>query len=136
MVLDPSKPRGRLTVARYWIQYFPSIALIIGGLTALAAWALARRLGGAAGVRRRAVAAVVALAVVGYPVVVGVNYLMTYPAFAPNGGAALEQLRDELRGTGFDAPTVWTDWETKRLLPAYQRGFFGGDKVWTGPGRA
>ena len=78
----------------------------------------------------------VALAVVVYPVVVGANYLLTYPAFAPNGGDALEKLRDELGATGFDAPTVWTDWETKRLLPPYQRGFFGGDKVWTGPGRS
>lgn len=134
--LDPSKPRGRLTVARYWIQYFPSVALIIGGLTALAAWAVARRLGGADGVRRRAIAAVAALAVVVYPVAVGANYLLTYPAFAPNGGDALEKLRDELGATGLDAPTVWTDWETKRLLPPYQRGFFGGDKVWTGPGRS
>jgi len=134
--LDPSQPRGRLTVARYWIQYFPSIALVIGGLTAMAAWALARRFGGAAGARRRAVAAVAGLAVVAYPVVVGLNFLTTYPAFAPNGGAALEQLRDELKGTGFNAPTVWTDWETKRLLPPYQRDFFGGDKVWNGRARS
>ena len=133
---DPSKPRGRLTVARYWIQYFPSIALVIGGLTAMAAWALARRFGGADGIRRRAIAGVAALAVVAYPVVVSVEYLTTYPAFAPNGGDAMERLRDELRGKDFEAPTVWTDWETRRLLPPYQRDFFGGDKVWDGPGRS
>lgn len=134
--LDPSKPRGRLTVARYWIQYFPSIALVIGGLTAMAAWALARRLGGTAAIRRRAIAGLAALAVVAYPVTVGVEYLTTYPAFAPNGGDALERLRDELRGKDFEAPTVWTDWETKRILPPYQRDYFGGDKVWEGPGRS
>ena len=133
---DPSQPRGRLTVARYWIQYFPSIALVIGGLTAMVAWALARRLGAGDGIRRRAVAGGVALAVVAYPVVVSVQYLTTYPAFAPNGGDALERLRDELRGKDFEAPAVWTDWETRRLLPPYQRDFFGGDKVWDGPSRS
>lgn len=134
--LDPAKPRGRLTVARYWIQYFPSISLIIGGLTALAAWALARRLAGRVRIRARAVAAVAALAVVTYPVVVGVQYLMTYPAFAPNGGDALENLREDLAGRGFAAPAIWSDWDTRRLIAPYQRNFFGGDKVWTGPARS
>ena len=27
--------------------------------------------------------------------------------------------------------TLWTDWETKRLVPIYQRGIFGGDPMWT-----
>ena len=48
--LDRASRAAGLTVARYWIQYFPSVALIVGGLTALAAWAVARRLGGADGV--------------------------------------------------------------------------------------
>jgi hypothetical protein len=134
--LDPAKPRGRLTVARYWIQYFPSVALIIGGLTAMAAWALARRLGGTAVIRRRAIAGLAALAVVAYPVTVSVEYLLTYPAFAPNGGDAMERLRDELRGKDFRAPTLWTDWETKRMVPPYQRDFFGGEKVWNGQARS
>ena len=42
-VLLPDRPFGTLTVLRYWIQYLPSIALVIGGLTGLAvAWLVQR----------------------------------------------------------------------------------------------
>jgi hypothetical protein len=129
--LDPSKPRGKLDVARYWIQYFPSVALVIGGLTALAvAWAVRRYSLSDAGRRGLAVAA--ALGVLAYPVSTGISYLATFPAFPPSGGAALEDLRDHLRGTGTPDQGVWSDWHTKRILPAYQRDPLGGSRVWLG----
>ncbi|OLP72345.1 hypothetical protein BJM39_10465 [Salmonella enterica subsp. enterica serovar Javiana] len=66
------------------------------------------------------------------PVAYCVDYARTQPAFAPNGSDALEDLRDHLRGQAIHPKRVWTDWETARILPAYQRDFWGGDKVWSG----
>ena len=131
-VLLPERPFGTLTVGRYWIQYFPSIAITIGGLTALtAAWVAAR-----VGRRSRrgatwAAAAVVALACV-VPVWGAARYLPSAPALAPNGGDALEELRAHLGGLDYETDRVWSDWQTVRILPAYQRGVFGGAQVWSG----
>ena len=134
-VLLPDRPFGTLTVLRYWIQYLPSIALVIGGLTGLAvAWLVQRwRATGWAAV---AVASAVAVAVCAVPAWQVATYSTTTEAFAPNGGDALEDLREHLGSIGFSTDEVWTDWETKRILPAYQRDAFGGKKVWTGTPRS
>lgn len=138
--LQPSKPRGRIDVARYWIQYFPGIALVVGGLVALVAWWLVGRLARTTEARPvgtsrtlRAglvVPAVVAVLVLATPVTIAVRYVSSYPAFAPNGGLAMEDLRDHLYGKHL-AGRIWTDFHTERLIPVYQRDFFGREKVWT-----
>jgi hypothetical protein len=137
-LLDPSRPRARIDVERYWIPFFPASALAVGGLVAVLAGWVAGWLATHGPLRQKSVAwravpaAALAVLVCWGPVAYGAGYATSSPAFAPNGGAALEDLRDHLRGRSFAAPRVWTDWETARILPAYQRDFFGGDKVWSG----
>lgn len=132
--LTPDSPKGTLTTPRYWIQYFPMMYLVIGGLTALAAGYLAKRLGSgrdsSAGRRGTVLVAGLAALVVTGPLVSGIGFAQSHPSFAPNGGNALQQLRDHVRGQ--DLGQVWTDWETKRILTAYQHDFFGGRRVWDG----
>ncbi len=135
-VLIPQHPFGTLVNPRYWIQYFPFIALVIGGLVSVvSAWILGRA-GSASQPARRAVVAGVAAVACLTPVWLAVRYVPDVPSFAVNGGDAMEELRAHLDGTGFSVDEVWTDWETKRLLPAYQRPPLGGAKVWTGTGRS
>lgn len=133
-LIDPWQPRARIDVERYWIPFFPPAALAVGGLVAvLAGWLVAKTPLQRSGAAWRAIPSVALGALVCWgPVAFVTDYATTSPAFAPNGAAALEELRDHLRGKDAKAPRVWTDWETKRILPAYQRDFFGGDKVWSG----
>ena len=135
-VLLPQHPFGTLIVSRYWIQYFPFIALVIGGLVSVvSAWILGRA-GSASVAARRAVVGGVAVVACLTPVWLAARYVPDVPAFAVNGGDAMEELRAHLDGKGFSVDEVWTDWETKRLLPAYQRPPLGGAKVWTGTARS
>lgn len=133
-LLDPSHPRARIDVERYWIPFFPASALAVGGLVAVVAgWLVARTPLRRAGAAWRWVpAAALAVLVCWGPVTYGVEFATRHPAFAPNGGDALEDLRDHLRDRAVHPERVWTDWETARILPAYQRDFWGGDKVWSG----
>ena len=62
----PNRPFGDLYNIRYWIQYVPSLALVIGGLTGLLVAHLRRRMGA-----RRPVAAVLVAVVTGLAVVRG-----------------------------------------------------------------
>jgi hypothetical protein len=132
--LDPSSPKGKLDIVRYWIQYVPPMALAAGGVVALAgAWLIRRlRLPDRPRLLRSLPAVVLAGLVCAGPAAFAAQYATNHVAFAPNGGDALEDLRDHLRGQDFAPERVWTDWETKRILPAYQRDFFGGEKVWSG----
>jgi hypothetical protein len=134
-VLFPDRPLGTLINPRYWIQYLPLVALVLGGLVAVVSRWVVRR-GGITSTRRQAavgflVAAVVCLV----PAWNSVRYVAASPQFAPNGGNALEELRSHLAGTGFAVDEVWTDPHTKRIVPAYQRPVLGGAKVWTGTPR-
>ena len=63
-VLVPSRPLGTLINPRYWIQYFPFIALVIGGLVAVVAGWVARRVQARGDDPRRASRAGVATALV------------------------------------------------------------------------
>jgi hypothetical protein len=134
--LDPAHPRGRLDIARYWIPFVPPASLVVAGMVALAASWLVRRLADGEGGRwpsqvvRTGTAALLAVAVCAVPVAQGVRYATSSTAFAPNGGDALEELRTYLDSRDFEGRRIWTDWETARILPAYQREPFGGDKVW------
>ena len=135
-VLLPQRPFGSLGNSRYWIQYFPAIALVVGGLTALAIrWLVSKQGTTGAGWRRSAVTLVVAGAICAVPVWQAQQFLTNTQAFAPNGGDALDELRDFAADSGFTAETLWTDSRTRRLLPTVQKPVFGGEKVWTAKGR-
>ena len=131
-VIFPDRVFGDLFNIRYWIQYVPSIALVVGGLTALAAGWVARRVGATSRGAGAAVAAVAAVVVLAVPAYESVRTVPTIEAFAANGGDGLEQLRDHLGAEGYATGTVWTDVRTVRLLPIFQRPFLGGEKTWTG----
>lgn len=133
--LDPAHPAGSLDVQRYWIPFFPAISLVVAGIVVIVGRQVGQRIQKAAPQERRVrvlPTLVLAVLVSLGPVVFAVQYATTYVGFAPNGGAALEDLRNHLRGSGPTTGTVWTDWVTARILPIYQRDFFGGNKVWTG----
>ncbi len=131
-VLFPARPFGDIFNTRYWIQYIPMLALIIGGLTGLLTAWLSRSLGVTSKAASFGLAAAVGLTVCAVPVWTTARWVPTVEAFAPNGGDALEDLRTHLDAIDFSANELWTDWETRRLVPVYQRGFFGGERVWTG----
>jgi hypothetical protein len=61
-----------------------------------------------------------------------VRTVPTIESFAINGGDALEEVRAYAEANDFQDVHVWTDVRTVRLLPIFQRPFFGGDDVWTG----
>ncbi|SDP28992.1 Dolichyl-phosphate-mannose-protein mannosyltransferase [Pedococcus dokdonensis] len=139
--LDPAHPRGRLDIARYWIPFVPAESLVVAGMAALAVAWVVRRLASSRVPRGvvQVLPALVAVAVLAVPVTEVARYATVgepSTAFAVNGGDALEELRDHLDAQDFSTTTVWTDWETVRILPAYQREFFGGDKVWNGRGKS
>ena len=120
----PAHPAGRLDVQRYWVQFVPYMALAAAGVLAT----VARRLP----VPWRAVAAGLA----GLVLVAGTG-TATFDAnttnrlILGNGGSALSEVRDVLAAEPESDADVWTDWRTVRLLPVYQRGPFGGDRLWT-----
>lgn len=131
-VLFPDRPFGTLINPRYWIQYFPFIALVIGGLVSVVSgWILSRRGATSRGSRAVVTGLVATLACI-VPVWHAAQYVPKVPAFAINGGDGMQDLRTFLDGKDFEVDQVWTDWQTKRLLPAYQRPVFGGEKVWNG----
>lgn len=125
----PQHPAGRLDVQRYWVQFVPYVALAAAGVIAT----LARRLPSP----WRAVAAGAA----GLALVLGAGTATAAaagrsPLLAVNGGAALSEIRDVLADQPDSDATLWSDWHTVRLLPAYQRGPVGGEKVWSFPPRS
>lgn len=131
-VLLPDRPFGTLINPRYWIQYFPFIALVIGGLVSVfSGWVLGRAGGSSRGLRVVVVGGVAAAACL-IPVWHAARYVPNVPSFAVNGGNGMQELRAFLDGKDFEVDQVWTDWQTKRLLPAYQRPVLGGEKVWNG----
>ncbi|WP_082590072.1 glycosyltransferase family 39 protein [Phycicoccus sp. Soil748] len=136
--LDPAHPRGLLHVERYWIPFVPAMALASAGLVAVTVQWVARHsplrrasriLGAALGT---ALAAVLCFG----PVAFAVQYASANPAFAPAGGAALEELRSELDRRDFQGGRIFSDWETVRIFEAYQRPFFGGAKEYPGEARS
>ena len=134
-VLLPDRPLGTLNNPRYWIQYFPLIALVLAGLVSVVSrWVVARSaITSVAG--QAAVGLLVAVVVCFVPAWHTVRYTTGTSAFAPNGGGALEELRRHLADSGFAVDEVWTDRHTARLVPVYQRPVLGGDKLWTGTAR-
>lgn len=117
-VLDPGHPSVRLDVARYWLSFLAPLMLTAVGVAVI----VVRRARGKGKLVSGGVAALLGLGVL----VPAASYLGSYPGFAPNGGDAMVQLRDELARTGVDpSARVWADWGTQRVLPTYQNSPFG-----------
>ena len=106
----PDRPLGTLNNPRYWIQYFPFIALVLAGLvSAVARWVVARRAitslarsGGRRGARRGRR--------VRRP---GVAHRALHDGdlrVRPERWRRIEELRSHLGGSGFAVDEVWTDW--------------------------
>ncbi len=129
-MLLPSRPAGRLDIERYWIQFFPAVSLCIAGvLVVTVAWL--GRLVGAGPALRTTMAALVGVLVAVGPTSALVPYVRDSPTFAPSGATALQEVRGYLAGHQSADATVWSDWETNRLLLLYRRGPFGGPERWT-----
>ncbi len=122
--LTPATPSVRLDIARYWLSFLVPLLLVAAGTCVLAV----RR---SAGIWRPLTLAGTGLLVVSV-LVASVRFATTYPAFAPNGGDALSELRRHLAATGGPAARVWADWGTQRVLPTYQTSTFG-EPLWSAP---
>ncbi len=131
-VLSPTLILGDLYNTRYWIQYVPFIALAIGGLAGLLARWVAGRVGATGLPARAGIAAVAGAVAVAVPVLDAVRTVPTMEAYAHNGGDAMSVLGRHLGAEGYRTNTVWTDVRTVRMLPIYQRPFWGGARDWTG----
>ncbi|MEW1955071.1 glycosyltransferase family 39 protein [Terrabacter sp. NPDC080008] len=129
----PSHPAGRLDVERYWIQFVPWIALAVSGALAVLVRSVLVRAVPAAGrprAQQLAVAAV-ALLVAVLPAVSVARAASAAPTLATNGGTPLAGVSAELSRLRLpEQATVYTDWQTARVLPIYQRPWFGGSKRW------
>jgi 4-amino-4-deoxy-L-arabinose transferase-like glycosyltransferase len=136
--LDPAHPRGLLHVERYWIPFVPAMALATAGLVAVTVQWVARHspLRRASGAVTAALGTALAVVLCAGPVAFAAQYAASNPAFAPSGGAALEELRSELDRRDFQGGRIFTDWETVRIFEAYQRPFFGGGKEFPGQARS
>jgi hypothetical protein len=130
-LLDPSRPRLRVFIDRYWFPVFP--AIFLGGVAV--AW-----LAGNAAVRcvpamrHRAAGSVVAsiavVAVTVPPLVIAVGDSLANPRYRINGAHQLEDFRGWLAAQP-DVRVIWTDRRTARVLPLFTTNAFGGT-VWDG----
>lgn len=131
-IIDPSRPKLRLQLIRYWFPIFP--AFVLGGLGAL--WligVLARDQIRARFGARPAMA--VTAAVVPFVLVLGVTATSAVTAATgwwgklgtPAGGARdLATFRSWMSHHDQTGRWLWTDDHTARILPVYQYGSFGG----------
>ncbi len=124
----PNHPAGRLDVQRYWIQFVPWIALAVAGCLHLLVSAV---LPAARARSRQLTLGVVAALVAVGPIVSLAGAAAAAPTLAPNGGAPMAGISAELASLKppKDA-SVFTDWQSARVLPVYQRPWFGGAKQW------
>ena len=129
----PEHPAGRLDVQRYWIQFVPWISLSVAGL----AHVVVGRIFASRGAWVTRTAHVVAgAALVAGPALVVSTAAFESAGLAPNGGAPLKEVSAALAQLPTAGAHVYTDWETMRVLPIYQRPFFGGEPAWTAPVRS
>ncbi|MFD0690766.1 hypothetical protein [Actinomadura fibrosa] len=125
-VLDPSAPKLRLQLIRYWFPIFP--AFVLGGLgflwlaAAYGAGRLPERLRG----RVRVLPAVLVLAVAVVISGVAARSWWAPPATRAGGGTQMESLRTWLHGHGGSGTRIWADSRTGKVLRVYRQGFWGG----------
>ena len=131
-ILDPSRPRLRLQLIRYWFPIFP--AFVIGGLGAIwvAASALSAWAGSRTGRGRRAIVLLVpATAVLLTALLTATTAARGWRANPMTRVTQPASLRSWLAQHGTDATVVWADQRTDGLLRIYQDGPFGG-RAWHG----
>ncbi|TQN48647.1 dolichyl-phosphate-mannose-protein mannosyltransferase [Humibacillus xanthopallidus] len=124
----PSHPAGRLDVQRYWIQFVPWIALAVAGaLHVLVRGAMSH----AQPPRPQLVHAFASVLLVAAPLLALVPAVSSSSLVAPNGGTPMAGISAELarRAPSKDV-SVFTDWQSARILPVYQRPAFGGPQQW------
>ncbi|TQM63879.1 glycosyltransferase family 39 protein [Humibacillus xanthopallidus] len=124
----PSHPAGRLDVQRYWIQFVPWIALAVAGALHVLVRGAMRR---ADPPRPQLAHALAAALLVAVPLMALVPAVSSSPLVAPNGGTPMAGISAELaRISPSKDVSVFTDWQSARILPIYQRPAFGGEKLW------
>jgi hypothetical protein len=138
-VLDPSAPKLRLFIMRYWFPTFP--AFVLGGCAA--AWLVTRWVASRAA-RRWLVAARVRPDLVAGAVVLLLAAL-TLQAAAPSWGynrgyhvvstKPLSEFREWLADHRDEVRVLWSDGRTVRLVPIYAHDRFG-QPVWSGQVRS
>ena len=131
----PDHPSGVIYLQRYWIPFLALAGLAAAGVVHEVARSLTTQLERYPlnGVRIRHRGAVLALALVVSigPVLGLAGHLRGDSVLAANGATQLSQLRAYL-ATSTDRPIrIWSDWESVRLLPIYQRPSFGGPELWS-----
>ncbi|QXJ22655.1 hypothetical protein AGRA3207_003694 [Actinomadura graeca] len=140
-VLDPSAPKLRLQLIRYWFPVFP--AFVLGGLGLL--WIAAvllvdrvpvpRRAPDAPPLVRRAVLrvalpAAVVLTLAAISVGVSARSWWRSPDTRAGGGTQMEALRSWMRDHDGAAPRIWADQRTSKVLMVYRQGAWGG-RAWS-----
>ncbi|MQA94064.1 MAG: hypothetical protein GEV11_05235 [Streptosporangiales bacterium] len=125
-VLDPSAPKLRLQLIRYWFPIFP--AFVLGGLGALAlAAAFAVRRSPARGRAATALAAVPVLVMALGTAGTAAAGWARDPGTRAGGATQMERVRTWLAAHPAPAATVWADRRTVGVLGVYRQGPFGGE---------
>ncbi len=147
-VLDPSAPKLRLILIRYWYPIYP--AFVLAGLGAV--WLTGRYLAGRLPAGRRlpgglpawrltrALPAIMAVVVAAAPVTIAVRHSWGLTSTRVGGSTHFEEFRDwmaryERTPEGGAVPVVWTDTSTDGILQLFRSGPFGGS-AWTTPVRS
>jgi 4-amino-4-deoxy-L-arabinose transferase-like glycosyltransferase len=124
-VIDPSAPKLRLQLIRYWFPIFPMF--VLGGLAAL--WLLAVALRGRLPERlpfRVALPAAVVLAAATVFTGVAARYWWANEQTRLGGATQLEAFRSWMRDNDRAYRQVWADSRTRNLVRVYRSGPFGG----------
>lgn len=146
-VLDPSAPRMRVQLSRYWIPVAPAVllgacaTLWLGYRWVAARWVLPRWPGRRPGRRPGArtagaglLAGLLLVASAAWPVTTSYGEWGDQPTYRANGATHLEQFRTWLRAERDDVSRIWGDWRTTMVLPLFYAEPFG-RPVWDGPTR-
>ncbi|MBO3744671.1 hypothetical protein J5X84_01230 [Streptosporangiaceae bacterium NEAU-GS5] len=135
-VLDPSAPKLRLQLVRYWMPIFP--AFVLGGIALV--WLLASRLktGPIKGGPIRTVpikAGPIKAGPIAATVAAVACLVVSTPAWSQDrlvdGGHEMSALRAWLTTHVHVHEAVWSDTRTRSILDVYQNGPFGG-QAWPG----
>lgn len=134
-VIDPSAPKLRLFIMRYWFPAFP--AFVLGGCAAawlLTRWVVSRTSPRWLAVLRRRVDVVAGTAVL---LLAALILQAAAPSWGYNRGyhvvgtKPLSSFREWLVDHRDEVRVLWSDGRTMRLLPIYAHGRFG-EPVWSG----
>lgn len=128
--LSPAHPSGRIDIERYWVSFLPFVGLAAAGVGADLVRSLSRKRPGA-WLTRRWARLLMSIVVLALPLIPLIAHVSTYPTYVVNGADQLSQVRTHLTGTS-GTVTIYTDYRTQRMLPIYERGPFGGPKLWSG----